>query len=307
MMTGMAVTQYQARRVLVHAHRAASVGTGIAFVARAVLPHQPWGWLTAGAVAEVVNVAWNAWLVRWAEAARQVPRTAVFPDGAEPGVCPVCGMEDPDGITDGGWHETCMEWLGDGTPALRLQRAARERRDREYERRRDDYIHQKAREQEREERRQLGGWTAVEVVARLRAGLLSVNDVRATVAQSGCEHERTYEVMVWGGATFRRCEECGATLSVTNTTYPPQVQCTNALAHDAHPWNQRPGAMWDAYCPGVPGPVRKKRRAERRYPTRGGYESGPLSIDDLPPIPEWMIAKPKPAAGPDETFPRRNY
>jgi hypothetical protein len=165
-------------------------------------------------VAEVVNVAWNAWLVRWAEAARQVPRAPLFPDGAEPGVCPVCGQHDPDGLTSDGWHETCMEWLGDGPAALRLQRAARERRDREYERRRDDYIHQKAREQEREERQQLGGWTAAEAVERLRMGLVTVNDVRATVVQSGCPHARVGDYAVWGGPTFRKCEECGATLSV---------------------------------------------------------------------------------------------
>jgi hypothetical protein len=26
----------------------------------------------------------------------------------------------------------------------------------------------------------------------------------------------------------------------------------------------------------------------------GGYESGDLTIDDLPPFPEWLIARPKP-------------
>jgi hypothetical protein len=202
MMTGMAVTQYQARRVLVHVHRAASVGLGIAFVVRAVLPHQPWGWLTAGAVAEVVNVAWNAWLVRWAEAARQVPRAPLFPDGAEPGRCPVCGMCDPDGLTDGGWHELCLEWLGDGPAALRLQRAARERRDREYERRRDDYIHQKAREEEREERQRVA----------LLAGLAAVNDLRperSVVVESNCEHFRAGETVAGVGMTRLFCMACG--------------------------------------------------------------------------------------------------
>jgi hypothetical protein len=205
MMTGMAVTQYRARRVLVHVHRAASVGTGIAFVVRAVLPHQPWAWIAAGGVAEVVNVAWNAWLVRWAEAARQPvppPRTAVFPDGAEPDRCPVCGQHDPDGLTSDGWHETCMEWLGDGPALLRLQRAAQRRRDRERQERRDGYIRQRAREEEREERQRMA----------LLAGLAAGNDLRperSVVVESNCEHFRAGETVAGVGMTRLFCMACG--------------------------------------------------------------------------------------------------